>query len=87
MAQDDDRTVVLVHPVVIECRDLAVERREDRRARVGKEVETDVYRPVFVGESWAECERRRDIEQARLVVSSDRHAHAGVAHDLLDADA
>ncbi len=33
-------------------------------------------------EARAERERRRDVQQSRLVVSSDRHAHAGVAHDL-----
>ena len=71
VAENDDGPVVLRLRVVVERVNRSVERRQHPRARLGKEIETDVNRAMFIGRSLSSRKRRRDVEQPRFIVATD----------------
>ena len=80
VAQDDHAAVVEPAGVLVGRVDLAGERRVDRRAGLGEQIEAEVDRAVLVERAVARGEQRRGVQQARLVVAADRDPHAGRAH-------
>ena len=80
VAEHDHRTVVLRRIVVREGVHGAVERGEHGRARIGEEIETDVDGAPLAAGTRSGRERGRGVDQARLVVASDRERDLRLAH-------
>jgi hypothetical protein len=72
VTEHDHRTIVLRRRIVGERVDDAWQRRKDRRSRVSEQVEPDVNRPMLVRRTRSKGEFRSDIQQSRLVVSTNR---------------
>src|SRR5690349_16755281 len=85
VSQDDDSTVVERRRIVRERLNGPAERSVNRRSRVAEDVEPEVDGATFIERALRAGEERRAIEQSRLIVLTDRDAHAGLAHGGVDA--
>src|SRR6478672_4299974 len=85
VSEDDDPAVVERRRIVRKPVNSAAQGGMHWRSRVAEDVEPEVDRPTFIERTVRASEQRRAIEQAWLIVPTNRDAHARLAHRGVDA--
>src|SRR6266481_1464687 len=80
MPQDDQRSIVLRSGIIRDDVDHAIQRRDERSARLNKKVHAEVNGAPFVRGIAARAERWRSVKQSRFVVTAHTNGSARAVH-------